>query len=109
MKKKHYVYLFIALSAVLLWLLWRNRNKIAPNTFNTPPENYLTINYPTANFTNPILTDPKSNASCGCNPDASKLLTGASNKLNDAQDKINKQIDDYINSMNNFFQTNSIN
>lgn len=105
--KKKWTIAFIVIAIIVLWLLWRNRSKVAPTLFNDPPPNYLDVNYPAFNLSNPGIPSANSSASCGCNPNASQFLSGANDSFNKAQDEIDKALKNYTDQMNQYFQTNT--
>lgn len=103
--KKHYaLILWVIMGAVVLWLLWRNRSTAAPAVINTPAPTYLNVSYPTIAFT-PALS---SENSCGCNPTASAIMVGAADAYNNAQTEIEKQLSDYVESINDYFQAKTV-
>lgn len=104
MKKHHALILWVIGGAVVLWLLWRNRSTVAPTVFNVPAPNYLDVAYPSIAFT-PAVT---SENSCGCNPAASAIMVGAADAFNNAQSEIEKQLSDYVDSINNYFQAKTV-
>lgn len=107
MTKNKAALLWVALFLVVLWLLWRNRSKVAPTVFNVPPPLYTDINYPQIELQIPTIQAPISQTSCGCNPAASQYLSGVADKINESQDLIEQQLKQYTDSINNYLQTNT--
>lgn len=105
MNKKTVTYIAIVAGMILLWLLWRNRSKPSPQIVIDAPTSYLDTAYPSMGFNTPVLTSPKSNSSCGCNPEASKILSSSYDKIKAAEDTLDKQLKDYTDSINNYFAT----
>lgn len=118
MTKKQSLILWVIVGAIVLWLLWRNRKKVAPQVFNTPPPSYLNVAYPQMQLQTPTLQAqtlqaptlqaPISGASCGCNPQASQYLSNVANSVNEAEKKIEDQLKAYTDSINQYFSTNTI-
>lgn len=108
MTKKQSLILFVVLGAIILWLLWRNRETVAPQIFNTPQPNYLDVAYPQMQLSTPSLQAPISGASCGCNPSASQYLSSASNSIVQAENAIEEQLKKYTEQMNSYFATQTI-
>lgn len=108
MTKKQSLILWVIGGAIVLWLLWRNREKVAPQVFNTPQPSYLNVAYPQMQLQNPTLQAPISGASCGCNPQASQYLSNVANSVNEAEKKIEDQLKAYTDSINQYFSTNTI-
>lgn len=105
MNKKTVTYIAIVAGIILLWLLWRNRSKSSPQIVIDAPTSYLDTAYPQLPFATAGIVMPKSNASCGCNPEASKILSSSYDKIKAAEDTLDKQLKDYTDSINNYFET----
>ena len=105
MKKNHALILWGVAGAIVVWLLWRNRAKVAPVVFNTPSPNYLDIAYPSISFEKPLTPIT---ASCGCNPNASNLLANTANSIKETEGQIEAQLKDYVDSINSYFQTETV-
>jgi len=98
MKKSTTTYLALGMGAAIIYLMWLNRSKIAPDVFNAPPETYLSYNYPDMTYNlKPVM--PAKSSSCGCSPAASEMLAGVADKLNAQQQQAEKQIEEYIKSI----------
>lgn len=108
MTKTQSLILWVIGGAIVLWLLWRNREKVAPQVFNTPQPNYLDVAYPQMQLQTPTIQTPISGASCGCNPQASQYLSNVANSVNAAEKKIEDQLKAYTDSINQYFSTNTI-
>lgn len=108
MTKKQSLILWAISGAIILWLLWRNREKVAPQVFNAPTPTYLDTAYPQIQATAPTLQAPISGASCGCNPAASQYLTGVASSINQAEQQIEQQLKNYTDSINQYFATKVI-
>ena len=108
MNKKQGFILWGLVGAVVVWLLWRNRAKVAPQVFNTPSPTYLDMAYPQVQVTAPPLQAPISGASCGCNPAASQYLSGVASSINQAEQQIEQQLKNYTDSINEYFATKVI-
>lgn len=94
------------ISVGLIWLLWRSRSEIAPTVFNIPAPSYLDVAYPTMpGLDVPVIQQPVSSKSCGCNPAASQFMSGVANKITAAENQIDKQLSDYTDSINAYFAT----
>lgn len=108
MTKNKAMILWVALFLVVAWLLWRNREKVAPVVFNqAAPPMYTDINYPQIEFQIPTLNQPVSQTSCGCNPAASQYLSGVADKINASQEIIETQLQQYTESINSYLQTST--
>lgn len=105
MMKKHAVILWLVLGAVALWLLWRNRSTVAPKIYNAPLPSYMDVAYPSLPEFNP---PPAVSASCGCNPQASAFLTNTASAVKETELQIEEQLKNYVDSINDFFQSNSV-
>lgn len=108
MQKKHVTIIALVIGAILLWLLWRNREKVAPQVFNVPQPNYLDVAYPQMQLQTPSLQAPISGASCGCNPQASQFLSNTANSVTQAENAIEEQLKKYVDSMNAYFATQTV-
>lgn len=107
MKKNHALILWVILGAIVLWLLWRNRDTVAPTVFNKPLPNYIDTAYPNIVLVSPAL-QVSNDGGCGCNPMASQYLSNASDAFNVAQNKIEQQLKDYTDYINSVIGTNTI-
>ena len=108
MTKKQALILWVIGGVIILWLLWRNREKVAPQVFNAPPPNYLDVAYPQMQLQTPSLQAPISGASCGCNPQASQYLSNTANSVTQAENAIEEQLKKYVDSMNAYFATKTV-
>lgn len=108
MTKKKYLILWAISGAIVLWLLWRNREKVAPTIFNEAPPNYMDVAYPQVIFSTPTVKPTVSSASCGCNPAASQYLANAGNAIKKSEQQLEEQLKQYTDSINNFFATNTV-
>lgn len=107
MSKSKYVILGVVVSLVLLFLLWKKRDQVGVPLIGEAPKNYLTMTRPVGVNT-PQMSFNSTNKSCGCNPQASQFLSGASIAIDKAQDDFASRLKQWQDNTNNFFETNSI-
>lgn len=106
MTKKNATIVWVVVSAILLLLLWLKRDKVKI-IFSEPLPTYLDYNYPDMKLNIPQILAPTSKASCGCNPEASRYLSGVADAINSAQDRVEKQLQDYTKTINDYIQSST--
>lgn len=100
MKKDTVIYIAIGSGLILLYLLWRksgDNQTINIMNDSANPNNGSIVQVP--------ILRPNIGASCGCNPNATKMLSGSVEAFKKAENDIEAQLKAYTDSINNYFAT----